>query len=83
MRTYHFELVLEAPTTDDDDERLFDRFAGRVSAAVANGIPLLYVHLAAASMDHAILEAVKGVRDLGLSIRRIELDPDSFLADAA
>lgn len=83
MRTYHFELILGAPTTEEDDERLFDRFAGRVSSAVANGTPLLYVHLAAASMDHAIREAVQAVRDLGLSIRRVELDPDTLLADAA
>jgi hypothetical protein len=83
MKTYHFELVLEAPTSEEDDERLFERFEGHVSSAVANGTPLLCVHLAATSMDQAIREAIRGVRELDLSVRRIEVDPDVFLADAA
>ena len=83
MRTYHFELVLGAPTTDLDDERLFDRFQGRVSSAVVNGVPMLYLHLPASSMDQAVSEAIAGTRELGLGIRRIELDPDLFLAEAA
>ncbi len=83
MRTYNFELILGAPTTDEDDERLFDRFEGRVSSAVANGTSVLYAHLAAPSMDHAIREAMQGARDLDLSVLRIELDPAAFLADAA
>ena len=83
MRTYHFELVLKAPTTDLDDERLFDRFKGCVSTAVSNGAPMLYLHLAASSMDHAVREAIAGTRELGLEVRRIELDPDVFLAEAA
>ncbi len=83
MGQYSFELVLREPTTDEDDERLFDRFEGRVSSAVANGVPLLYMHLDADSMEHAIREAVSGVRELGLSVRRVELDPDIIAADAA
>ncbi|MCP4662183.1 MAG: hypothetical protein GY856_42815 [bacterium] len=83
MRTYHFELVLGAPTTDEENERLFDRFEGRISSAVVNGTPLLYLHLDAPSMDHAIREAIQGARELDLSIKRIELDPDAFFADAA
>ncbi len=83
MRTYHFELVLGAPTSGDEDERLYDRFEGRVSAAVANGVPLLYLHLAAPSMDHAVRDAINGTRELGLCVRRIEFDPDIFLAEAA
>ncbi len=83
MRAYHFELVLEAPTTGVEDEKLFDRFEGRVSSAVVNGTPLLCVHLNASSMDHAICEAIRGTRELDLSIKRIEVDPDVFLADAA
>lgn len=83
MNTYHFELILGAPTSEEDDERLFDRFEGRVSSAVANGTPLLYVHLSAPSMDQAIREAVQGVRELDLCVRRIEVDPDVFFADAA
>ena len=83
MRNYHFELVLGVPTTDAEDERLFDRFEGRVSSAVANGVPLLYLHLAAPSMDDALREAIAGTRELGLCVRRIELDPEVFLAEAA
>ncbi len=84
MEKYSFELVLQEATTDEDDERLFDRFEGRVSSAVANGVPLLYMHLDADSMEHAIREAVLGVRELGLSVRRVELDPDVIAAaDAA
>ena len=84
MRIYDFEVVLREPTTEEDDERLFDRFEGRVSSAVANGVPLLHMHLDAHSMEHAIREAVLGVRELGLSIRRVELDPDTIAAaDAA
>ncbi len=83
MKTFDFELVLGAPTTAEDDERLFQRFEGRVSPAVANGVPLLYVHLDAESMEHATGEAVRGVKELGLSVRRIELDPDVVSADAA
>ena len=83
MRTYHFELVLDAPTTDVEDERLFERFEGRTSSAVANGVSLLYLHLEAASMDHAVREAIEGTRDLGLVVRRIELDPEVFLNEAA
>ncbi len=56
-----------------EDERLLDRFEGRVSSAVVNGTPLLYVHLGAASMDHAIREAIQVVRELDLSIKRIEV----------
>lgn len=81
--TYHFELILGAPTADEDDERLFERFGGRVSPAVANGTPLLYVHLDAPSLDEAIHQAVKGAREVGLSVRRVEADPDRFAADAA
>ncbi len=83
MRTYHCELILQAPTSDEDDDRLFARFEGRTSSAVVNGIPLLYVHLPATSMDDALRDALDGVVDHGLSIRRVELDPDTFLADAA
>jgi hypothetical protein len=83
MRTYHFELVLGEPTTDDQDERLFDRFEGHVSSAVANGVPLLYLHLTAASMDDAVREAISGTRELGLCVQRIELDPEIFQTEAA
>ncbi len=83
MRNYHFELVLAAPTTEEEDERLFDRFEGRVSSAVVNGVPLLYLHLVAPSMDHAVREAIAGTGELGLRAQRIELDPDVFLAEAA
>lgn len=83
MTTYHFDLVMEEPTTDEDEERLFERFEGRVSPVVANGVPLLYVHLEAPSMEKAILQALREVRELGLSVRRIELNPDLVPADAA
>ncbi len=83
MKTFDFELVLGAPTTDEDDERLYQRFEGRVSPAVANGVPLLYAHLDAESMEHAIREAVRGVQGLGLTVKRIELDPGVVSADAA
>ena len=65
MKTYHFQLVLGAPTTDEEDERLFEHFEGRVSPAVANGLPLLYVHLDAPSMEHAIRDAVHRARAFG------------------
>ena len=83
MKTYHFQLVLEAPTTEEEDERLFECFEGRVSPAVANGVPLLYVHLDAPLMGHAIRDAVQRARSLGLSVERVELDPDIISADAA
>lgn len=83
MTTYHFDLVMDRPTTGEEDERLFDRFAGRVSPAVTNGVPLLYVHLDAPSMEKAILRALHEVRRLGLCVRRIELNPDLVPADAA
>lgn len=83
MRTYNFEMVLDAPTTESDDERLFDCFEGRVFSAVVNGVAMLYLHLVAASMDDAVRKAVEKIRGLNLLVRRIELDPDVFLADAA
>lgn len=83
MRTYDFELVLGAPPTEQQEERLFERFQGRLSVAVANGVPLVYAHLEAPSMEEAILEAVRGVRELSLTVRRIELDPDAVAVDAA
>lgn len=83
MKTYDFELVLNKATTDEDDERLFERFEGRVSPAVVGGAPLLYVHIEASSMEDAIRDAVAGTEEVGLSIRRIELDPKSILDDAA
>ena len=83
MKTYHFEFVLDEPTTDDQDERLFDRFDGHVSSAVANGVPLLYLHLVATSMDDALREAISGTRELGGRVQRIELDPEIFQSEAA
>lgn len=83
MKTYHFELVLDAAPTESEDERLFDRFEGRVSSAVVNGVPVLYLHLMAPSMDDAVREAIEGTREVGLQVERIELDPDVFLAEAA
>ncbi len=83
MKTYHFDLVLDEPTTDDQDERLFDRFGGHVSSAVANGVPLLYLHLVAPSMDDAVREAISGTRELGIRVQRIELDPEIFQSEAA
>ncbi len=83
MKTYHFQLILGTPTTDEQEERLFERFEGRVSPAVANGVPLLYVHLDAPLMEHAIRDAVQRARSLGLSVERVELDPDVISADAA
>ncbi len=83
MKTYHFQLILGTPTTDEQEERLFERFEGRVSPAVANGVPLLYVHLDAPFMEHAIRDAVQRARSLGLSVERVELDPDVISADAA
>ena len=83
MKTYHFELVLSASPSDEEDERLFECFEGRVSSAVTNGTPMLYLHLAAPSMDHAIQEAIDGVREVGLQVLRIELDPEVFLNEAA
>ncbi len=83
MKTYHFQLVLGRPTTEEEDERLFEQFEGRISPAVANGTPLLFIHLDASSMEHAIRDAVRGARSLGLSVERVELDPDTVTADAA
>ena len=83
MKTYHFQLILGTPTTDEQEERLFERFEGRVSPGVANGVPLLYVHLDAPLMEHAIRDAVQRARSLGLSVERVELDPDVISADAA
>lgn len=83
MKTYHFQLVLGRPITEEEDERLFELFEGRISPAVANGVPLLFIHLDAPSMEDALREAVRGTRSLGLSVKRVELDPDTVTADAA
>lgn len=83
MRTYDFELVLAAPTTEEQDELLFERFQGRLSTAVSNGVPLLYAHLEAPSMEDAIRDAVRGAREISLEVQRVELDPDAMTADAA
>lgn len=51
MTTYHFDLILNEATTDDQEERLFELFEGRASVAVADGVQLLYLHLEALSME--------------------------------
>ena len=58
-------------------------FDGRVSAATVNGVSLLYVHIDGSSMDDAVWRAVNETRSLGLTVRRVELDPDTVFADAA
>ena len=83
MKRYDFELVLGTPATEQQEELLFERFQGRLSIAVANGVPLVYAHLEAPSMEDAIREAVRGARELSLTVQRVELDPDAVAADAA
>jgi hypothetical protein len=82
-KMYDFELVLATPTTEEQDDLLFERFQGRLSAAVANGLPLLYAHLEAPSLEAAIREAVRGARELSLEVHRVEFDPAAVAADAA
>ncbi|WP_456428400.1 hypothetical protein [Rhodocaloribacter sp.] len=83
MKTYHFELILEAPPTEAEEDRLFTHFEGRVSPALVNGTPVLYVHLNAPSMEEAIRSAIEKTRSLGLSVKRVELDPDAVTVQTA
>ena len=83
MKMYHFELVLERALEDDEEDRLYERLHGQISSAWVNGIALLYVHLYAESMEQAIREAASAATELGVAVRRIELDPRQVIDDAA
>jgi len=38
MNAYHVELIRDRPTTDEDDERLSDRFEGRKNLIEADAV---------------------------------------------
>ena len=83
MKTYHFELVLDAPPSEAEEERLYELFEGRVSSAIVNEVAVLYVHIDSLSLDDAVRNSVDKTRSLGLRVSRVELDPDKMAADAA
>jgi hypothetical protein len=78
MKTYDFDLILSAPTTEEEDELVFEHFEGRVSPSVTAGIGCLSVHFEAQSMEEAIQDAIRRAEEVGLTVERVEMEKKAF-----
>ncbi len=86
MRTYEFTLILDDPGAFDGEalldvaDRLFEHFAGDVNPAVNAGTAVVDCTLAAPSLEAAIRRVMEALKQEGLAVRRIEMEPGSVLA---
>lgn len=76
MKEHEFTLVLTGGVDEDDAERLYGRFNDG-TVCVCNGVTQISFHRRATDLEAAIRSAIGDVRDLGLQVTRVELEPDA------
>lgn len=80
MKTYEFDLVVPNGITEEDANKLFDQFEGRVTASIVSGVGYVSVNFDASSMDEALQDAIRRAEAIGLRVDRVELDPANLRA---
>lgn len=76
MKEHEFTLVLTGAVDEDDADRLYGRFNDG-TICVSDGVAQISFHRRAADLETAIRSAIGDVRDLGLQVTRVELEPDA------
>jgi uncharacterized protein YccT (UPF0319 family) len=78
MKEYEFTLVLTVDPSDQDAENLYGTFNDGTISTIA-GVPRIRFHREAQSLEEAIRSALSDVRSTGISVERVEMEPDSVL----
>ena len=81
MKEHEFALVIGADPSDDDGEKLYAKFNDGTISTIA-GTPYIHFHREANSLEEAIRSAIDDVRGAGISVSRVEMEPDSLLQSA-
>jgi len=78
MRTYFFDLVVDRDLTGEtDSDRMFEAFSGDVTPAVTNGAPMLLCSVEADSLVDALRATIERLKEEGVRVLRVEMEPDA------
>ena len=81
MRLYEFDLIVERDMTEGADaDRLFELFEGDVTPAVTSGTPVLLCSVEAASLEEAVRDTVRVLREAEIEVRTVQIAPESLAA---
>lgn len=78
MPAYTFTLILEADPTEEQVDRLYERFQGDMLSGIQSGVPYLDCHIEAPSFERAVAHVRQVLDAEALPIRRIEVEPDAL-----
>ena len=87
MHEYDFAVILspemQGDIIDDYAERLFELFQGDATPAVLCGVPPVDCNIEAPSLEEAVRRVLLALKQEGLPIQHVQIDPENLLADAA
>lgn len=71
MKMREFTLVLQQEPSDDEADKMY----GVIRDGSIAGVPMVYVHREAATLEEAIRSAIGDVRSVGFDVQRVEMEP--------
>jgi hypothetical protein len=78
MKEHEFTLILTSDPSDDQADDLYGRCNDGTLSTIA-GIPQVHFHREAESLEEGIRSAIGDLQAVGLSVRRVEIEPDAVL----
>ncbi len=78
MKTHEFTLILTAIPTEAKAEKLYG-ICNDGTLAIRSGVGRISFHRDADSLEQALGSALTDVRAAGLTVERVEMEPDAVL----
>jgi hypothetical protein len=78
MRTHEFTMILTAVPTDAKAEEFYG-ICNDATLAIRAGVGRISFHRSADSLEDALRSALSDVATAGLTVRRVEMEPDAVL----
>ncbi len=78
MKIQEFTIILNTEITDDLAERIYSTLDDGTLASIC-GVAQITFHREGDSLEIAISSAINGLNNLGISIARIEMQPEAVL----
>ena len=76
MKEHEFTLILTTDPSEEEADRLYGCCDDGTLSTIA-GVPQIYFHRAALSLEEAIRSAIAAVRAAGFDVERVEMEPEA------
>lgn len=78
MKVHEFTIILETEITDDVAKQIYSTLNDGTLTSIC-GVSQITFHREGDSLEMSILSAINTLKNCGISISRIEMEPDAVL----